>query len=42
LRKSWKIKAFKKVTAIGFFTQGTVTAQIGKIHLAINQQYGGK
>ncbi|MEG4939727.1 hypothetical protein [Microcoleus sp. F4-D5] len=30
------------MTTISFFTQGTVTAQIGKVHLAINKQYGGK
>lgn len=32
-----KIKVFEKVTAIGLFTQGTVTAQIGKVYFAISK-----
>jgi hypothetical protein len=34
----WKVKAFEKVTTVGFFAQTTITTEIGEVDLAINKQ----
>jgi len=38
LIKLWKIKAFEKVTTVGFFAQTTITTEICEVDLAISQQ----
>jgi hypothetical protein len=38
LIKLWKVKAFEKVTTVGFFTQITITTEIREVDLAIDKQ----
>jgi hypothetical protein len=32
--KLWKVKAFEKVTTVGFFTQTAITTEIREVELA--------
>jgi hypothetical protein len=34
----WKVKAFEKMTTVGFFAQTTITTEIREVDLAIDEQ----
>ncbi len=38
LIKLYKIKAFEKVTTVGFFAKTTITTEICEVDLAVSQQ----